>query len=191
MAKITEKSPYYGLSGKVGNFVIRTRRNGTSFLAMRPGKGTAERSEKQKENSGRFGDAAEYASRELRRMEGQLYYEAHKKGAQSSYHAAVRDFMSGPMIDHVDIVQENDKLRIVAEITDDTLVVACIVSYEHEGETVFLAPEVMEGWDMYQWETEHTEVEELTIHSIDRATNVSEVVVKVKERSIEELVYLN
>ncbi|MFA0962063.1 hypothetical protein AB9P05_09670 [Roseivirga sp. BDSF3-8] len=189
MAKVTEDSPFYGITGKVGDYVVKKRKNGTTYLASRPKNGGGTRSENQKVNEERFALAVDYAINELRRPMGQLHYEAYKKDAQSAYHAAIRDFMCGPTVEHVEVAREGNRLRVIAEVTDDTQVVGCCISYEWEGETVYADPEIMEGWDMYFWEIVDRDIDELTIHAIDQPVNVGDVLVKVKEERIEVVRY--
>ncbi len=93
MARIKKNSLLHGLSGKIGDFIIKQYRYGT-VISTRPDMTNVRRTSEQKKTNGRFKEAVTYAKHVASDAELRKQYEkkATKKG-RSVYHLALADYM--------------------------------------------------------------------------------------------------
>ncbi|MDR2908000.1 MAG: hypothetical protein LBU91_08445 [Bacteroidales bacterium] len=126
MAKSNNNVLTHGLSGKIGDLIVFSQRNGRTVVSAVPRKSDKEETEKQKETRRRFQKAVLYAS--VARHEDN-YLNAAERKDKSAYNVAVADFLTAPNIEKVDLSgysgQEGD--RILITVTDDFAVKAVTV----------------------------------------------------------------
>jgi hypothetical protein len=126
MAKVKKMNVVtHGLSGKVGDILIFSQRNGRTVVSQVAHR-TAKPTDKQKKRQNLFRKAAEFAKRIIRSEKGQVYRDAAKeakakKKGLTAYNIAFADFMHIPNIEKVDLStyegKTGDEIRI--EATDD------------------------------------------------------------------------
>jgi hypothetical protein len=121
MAKQKNNVVTHGLSGKIGDLLVFSQRDGktiVSKVAQRKAKAT----KKQKAQRKRFQRAILYARAIIHSEKGQVYQDvAAKKGGVSGYNIAVADFLHAPDIENVDLSDYKGKIgnEIRIEATDD------------------------------------------------------------------------
>jgi hypothetical protein len=88
-------------SGKVGDIVLRNY-NGKSVMAKRPDCSKVIRSARQLENNNKFAKAVKYGQYVMNNPALCEYYN-NKRPDLNPYHAAISDYLSQPVIEHVDV----------------------------------------------------------------------------------------
>lgn len=172
MARIPKDHPLYGASGRVGDLVLRTTKEGNTFASYLP-KGkklTAPRSEKQQAQNRRLAEASAYAVRETEDATGLDYYEKYINGTTSPYNAAVRDYFNCPEIDLISNKAIQSGWRVTVDISDDTAVSECYAQCEGK----VYRPK--RRGDRYTF-TLPAEAEEVTVCAKDRPGNEARLVV--------------
>jgi hypothetical protein len=112
----------YGLSGKVGNLLVFSQRDGKTIVSKVPQAPTSA-SEKQKEQRQRFQQATIYGKSAVDDPAVKELYEtaAKKKKGVSAYNVAVADFFNAPDINTVDVSDyagaAGDTIRMI--VSDD------------------------------------------------------------------------
>jgi hypothetical protein len=122
MAKSKNNVVTYGLSGKIGDLLVFSQRDGKTIVSKLPQTPTVA-SEKQKEQRKRFQKATIYAKAAVADVQTKEQYNlaAKKKKGLTAYNIAVADFFNAPDIDTVDLSaytgSAGDEIRII--VTDD------------------------------------------------------------------------
>jgi hypothetical protein len=96
MAKVRLDPLFSGISGRMGDLVFRTSKNGQVTVSQRPRKSGAAPSEAQQANRQRFAEASKYASAALANPALRAVYEnrAAKEGT-SAFALARNDYLQG------------------------------------------------------------------------------------------------
>jgi hypothetical protein len=92
MARVNLNSLLNGLSGRLGNAVLKNYASGT-IVSSRPDRSKVILSDVQKESNSKFKHAVAFAKGVLADPEKRKMYEANLKPGQSVYHAALAEFM--------------------------------------------------------------------------------------------------
>ncbi|ATA90845.1 hypothetical protein CGC56_00825 [Capnocytophaga canimorsus] len=94
----------HGLSGKVGNMLVFSQRNGKTIVSQKPTK-KAITSEKVKEQMAKFQQATIYAKTALKNPTVKEEYQsvADKKQGVTAYNVAVADMLQAPKIEQIDL----------------------------------------------------------------------------------------
>ncbi|MDF2551503.1 MAG: hypothetical protein K0R77_778 [Chryseobacterium sp.] len=140
MAESKNNIVTHGLSGKVGDLLVFSQRNGKTVVSKAPKERTGEMSEKQKQHTLRFQKAVLYAKAVLNDPVKKQLYEAkadHSIG-MSTYNVAVADLLNAPDIEEINLSgytgNSGDLIKIVA--TDDFGVVSVHVKIENADGTL-------------------------------------------------------
>jgi hypothetical protein len=128
MPKVKFNKLVDSLSGRVGNMIFYEA-DGQNLSRTVPDV-TAERTEKQKANSGRFLAAQKYAAAALADPMLKAAYKAACRGHQNPRNLAIRDAMRSPVVESIDLDGYAGKAGqiIVVKATDDFRVVEVKVS---------------------------------------------------------------
>ncbi|CEN39197.1 hypothetical protein [Capnocytophaga cynodegmi] len=139
MAQSNNNIVTHGLSGKVGDILVFSQRNGKTIVSKAP-KRKAEFSDKQKEHHQKFQKAVIYAKGALQNPTTKQMYDeaAAKKEGLNSYNIAVADLMNAPKIEQIDLSaytgQVGDLIKIKAY--DDFAVKAVTVEIQNSEGTL-------------------------------------------------------
>lgn len=137
MAKSKNNIITHGLSGKVGDLLVFSQRNGKTIVSKVPTR-KAELSDKQKQQISKFQEAVLYAKNALKDPITKEMYElqASKKQGLSSYNVAVADLMNAPKIEEINLTEytgkKGDKIKIKA-IDDFKVVEVKVLIYNADG----------------------------------------------------------
>ncbi|CEN42276.1 hypothetical protein [Capnocytophaga cynodegmi] len=141
----------HGLSGKVGNMLVFSQRNGKTIVSQKPTKKTIT-SEKVKEQIVKFQQATIYAKTALKNPEVKEQYQsvADKKQGVTAYNVAVADMLQAPKIEQIDLSdyagQVGDTIKVRAY--DDFKVASVTVHiYNSDGSLVEEGNAVDNGLD--------------------------------------------
>ncbi len=104
MAESKDNIITHGLSGKVGDIIVFSQRNGKTIVSRSP-KRKSEMTDKQKEHLEKFQKAVIYAKAALQNPTTKQMYDkaAAKKKGVNSYNIAVADLMNAPKIEQIDL----------------------------------------------------------------------------------------
>ena len=124
----------HGLSGKIGDLIVFSQRDGKTYVSKAPKNKTVEDSPKQKEHKLKFQKATLYAKSVINNPDLKQMYSAkedHSKG-MSIYNVAMKDFFNAPEIQSIDLTaykgKKGDLIKIIA--IDDFAVKAVSVKIE-------------------------------------------------------------
>jgi hypothetical protein len=133
MPKVKFNKLVESLSGRIGN-LIYYEADGQCLLRTMP-EITAERTEKQKANSGRFLAAQQYAATALADPTLKAAYKAACRGHQNPRNLAIRDAMRPPVVESVNLDSFTGKPGELVSVkaTDDFRVVEVKVSVRSSG----------------------------------------------------------
>ncbi|WP_379963399.1 hypothetical protein [Epilithonimonas sp. UC225_85] len=126
----------HGLSGKVGDLIVFSQRDGKTYVSKAPKPKTVEDSPKQKEHKLKFQKATLYAKSVINNPELKQMYaaKADTSKGMSTYNVAVADFFNAPEIQSIDLAdykgKKGDIIRILA--IDDFAVKTVMVKIESE-----------------------------------------------------------
>ena len=141
----------HGLSGKVGDILVFSQRNGKTIVSKVPEK-KAVTSEKVKQQMAKFQQATIYAKSTLKNptIKEEYQLEASKKRGVTAYNVAVADMLQAPKIEQIDLSgytgQSGDIIKVRAY--DDFKVVAVSVHiYNADGSLVEEGNAVDNGLD--------------------------------------------
>jgi hypothetical protein len=117
MAKIKLNPIFASMSGKMGDVVFKTSKNGETYIAMCPKKLSAKPSEAQLARRRAFGHASDYATAALADEATRAFYEALAEAKTTNARAVcVGDYLNAPNLDDVDLFtyhgQVGDPIRI-------------------------------------------------------------------------------
>src|SRR5690349_11496290 len=126
MAKIKLNPMFASMSGKMGDVIIKTSKNGQTYISMCPQKSNAEPSEAQLARRNALGQASRYAKAALADEATRAFYEALAEASHRNAHSVCTgDYLNAPTIDDLDICsyhgQAGDRIRITTN--DDVGVV--------------------------------------------------------------------
>ncbi|MDR0602893.1 MAG: hypothetical protein LBG80_01150 [Bacteroidales bacterium] len=122
MAKQRKNVVMYGVSGKIGDILIFSQRNGKTIISRVPRIKRVRLSKKQKEHQKRFQKATIFAKTIIHTEEGQVYIKAAKeKTGLTAYNIAIADFMHAPEIKSINISAYKGKIgnKIRIKAIDD------------------------------------------------------------------------
>ena len=135
MAESKNNIVTHGLSGKVGDLLVFSQRNGKTIVSKAPKDRTGELSDKQKAHKLKFQKAVLYAKAVLNDPIKRQLYEAKSDNSigMSTYNVAVADLLNAPDIEEINLSgytgNIGDIIKIVA--TDDFGVVSVNVKIEN------------------------------------------------------------
>ncbi|RRJ86498.1 hypothetical protein EG240_16070 [Paenimyroides tangerinum] len=123
MAESKNNIVTHGLSGKVGDILVFSQRNGKTIVSKAPKERTGEASDKQKQQIAKFQQAVIYAKSVLQDpITKAIYTDAAtpEKGV-STYNVAVADLLNAPKIEEIDLSNYNGDINdtISVTVTDD------------------------------------------------------------------------
>lgn len=181
MAKSVNNIITHGLSGKVGDLLVFSQRNGKTIVSKVPTK-KIELSEKQKKQVSKFQEAVIYAKTALKDPITKEMYELEAKKEQgvSGYNVAVADLMNAPKIEEINLSNYTGKKGEIIKIkaTDDFKVEAVSVAiYNGDGSLVEEGNAVEEGlyW-VYTAKENNTELagDKIVVRATDIPDNLTE-----------------
>lgn len=173
----------HGLSGKVGDLIVFSQRNGKTFVSKAPRKKTKEDTENQKEHKRKFQKATLYAKSVINDpVQKELYAAASdtSKG-MSTYNVAVADLLNAPDIETLDLSGYTGKIGDVIKIIvlDDFAVKAVTVKIENaDGSLVEEGSAVDSGFEWVYTATVNNKDlsgDKITIKATDNPANVTEM----------------
>ena len=178
MAKVINNALWRGVSGKLGDIVIRQIPNETIYLSARPDFSNRQFNTAQKDHQQRFTKAAAYARRAVR-MEP-AYAELARRTMKKAYNIALSDWFNPPVVHSIERV--GDTIRV--EAGDDVMVARVRVKILDEkgevleqGHAIQRDPELCPEWWEYRSKTEGrtilVEAWDLAGNRADRAAAVS------------------
>jgi hypothetical protein len=126
MAKIKLNPIFASMSGKMGDVIIKTSKNGQTYISMCPRESNAEPSEAQLARRNALGQASRYATAALADEATRAFYEALAEASNRNAHSVCTgDYLNAPTIDDLDFSQYHgqagDRIRITT--SDDVGVV--------------------------------------------------------------------
>jgi hypothetical protein len=126
MAKIKLNPIFASMSGKMGDVIFKTSKNGQTYISMCPRESNAEPSEAQLARRNALGQASRYAKAALADEATRAFYEALAEASNTNAHSVcTRDYLNAPTIDDLDLSsyhgQIGDRIRITTN--DDVGVV--------------------------------------------------------------------
>ncbi|CAD7805290.1 hypothetical protein CHRY9390_01345 [Chryseobacterium aquaeductus] len=135
MAESKNNIVTHGLSGKVGDLLVFSQRNGKTVVSKVPKERTGELSEKQKQHKLKFQKAVLYAKSVLADPSKNQMYAAMADSSKgiTTYNVAVADLLNAPDIEEIDLSNYNgnvgDTIKII--VLDDFQVVSVTVRIEN------------------------------------------------------------
>lgn len=135
MAQSKNNIVTHGLSGKIGDLLVFSQRNGKTIVSKVPKERAGDLSEKQKDHTRKFQKAILYAKSVMNDPGKKQEYEAVADRAKgiTGYNVAVADLLNAPDIESIDLSgytgDPGNLIKITA--TDDFEVVAVTVKIEN------------------------------------------------------------
>ena len=177
MAQSKNNIVTHGLSGKVGDILVFSQRNGKTIVSKAPKKRTGEDSEKQKQQQAKFQQAVLYGKSVLADpTQKELYETAGKK----AYNVAVADLLNAPKIETINVSNYKGNIgdTISVRVTDDFKVVSVKVIIQNaDGSLVEEGNAVQQGIDwIYTATAQNTDLsgDKIIIQATDTPANLSE-----------------
>lgn len=153
MAKVYKNLAMEGLSGSLGNLVIRHMRDGSTRVCTKPDFGRRVFSQRQKDHQSRFKLAAAYA-REAARTQP-IYAGLAEGTTKNAYNWALSDWFNPPVIPRIE--RQDGKIRVLA--SDNVMVAKVQVRIlDSDGKILEEGPAAQggSGWWEYGSNTEGT-----------------------------------
>ncbi|MDO4703778.1 hypothetical protein [Tannerella sp.] len=177
MAQSKNNIVTHGLSGKIGDIIVFSQRDGKTIVSKAPRKRTGEDSDKQKEQQARFQQAVLYGKSVLADPAQKALYESTGRRA---YNVAVADMLKAPKIDRIDLSnyggQVGDTIRI--RVYDDFKVKHVSVQiYNSDGTLLEEGEAIPQGIDwVYTATTTNTELagDKIVVRATDLPDNLTE-----------------
>lgn len=177
MAQSKNNIVTHGLSGKIGDIIVFSQRDGKTIVSKAPRKRTGESSDKQKEQQARFQQAVLYGKSVLADPAQKALYESTGRRA---YNVAVADMLKAPKIDRIDLSnyggQVGDIIRI--RVYDDFKVKQVSVQiYNSNGTLLEEGEAILEGIDwVYTATAINTELagDKIVVRATDLPDNLAE-----------------
>lgn len=172
----------HGLSGKVGDILVFSQRNGKTIVSKTPKERKGEASIKQKEQMAKFQEAIIYAKSALLDPITQELYAAASKSRKgiSTYNVAVADLLNAPKIEEIDVNNYSGEINdtISVKVTDDFQVVAVkVIINNGDGSLVEQGNATLKGikW-IYTATVKNDDLsgDKITIQATDIPENLSE-----------------
>ncbi len=173
----------HGLSGKIGDLIVFSQRDGKTYVSKAPKSKTVEDSPKQKAHKLKFQKASQYARSVINNPDLKQMYSAKADTSKgmSTYNLAMKDFFNAPEIQSIDLTayrgKKGDAIRIIA--VDDFAVKAVTVKIENaEGNTVEEGNAVDSGYEwIYTSTTNYANItgNKITITATDHPDNLTEM----------------
>ena len=140
MAQSKNNIVTHGLSGKVGDLLVFSQRNGKTIVSKVPKERTGELTDKQKQHKLKFQKAVLYAKSVLADPAKKEMYEEMADASKgiTTYNVAVADLLNAPDIETIDLseyegnIGDNNKITV----TDDFQVVSVTVRIENADGTL-------------------------------------------------------
>lgn len=128
----------HGLSGKVGDVLVFSQRNGKTVVGKVPDRSNVELTDKQKQTNQRFQEAVIYAKSVLTDAAKKAEYEGKAQEGQSAYNVAIADFFNAPDIESIDLSGYTGKSqqKIVIRAVDDFKVAQVTVAIYNSNGTL-------------------------------------------------------
>lgn len=182
MAECKNNIVTHGLSGKVGDLLVFSQRNGKTVVSKAPKDRTGELSDKQKAHKLKFQKAVLYAKGVLNDSLKKELYEAKADNSigMSTYNVAVADLLNAPDIEEINLSgyegNPGDVIKITA--TDDFGVVAVTVKIENaDGSLVEEGSAVNNGAEwIYTATASNPDLagDKITVQATDNPANLTE-----------------
>ncbi|SHK45058.1 hypothetical protein [Epilithonimonas mollis] len=172
----------HGLSGKVGDLIVFSQRNGKTIVSRAPKDKTGEDSQKQKDHKRKFQRAILYAKVVMNDPDTKELYEAkadRSKGI-TGHNVAVADLLNAPDIDSIDMSAYNGRIGDVIKIValDDFEVKAVTVTIENaDGSLVEEGSAVDNGAEwIYTATADNADLsgDKITVTATDNPDNMTE-----------------
>lgn len=186
MAQSKNNIVTHGLSGKVGDLLVFSQRNGKTIVSKAPVR-SGEATKGQVAVQQKFQKAVFYAKSALADAGSKAAYEAQAKEGQTAYNVAIADFFEAPDIQSVDFSNYTGKpgstIHIVA--TDDFKVSGVTVKIANSDGTLVEQGKAVAAPDGFHWIYTATKNnaslagDKITISANDRAANLA-----VREESL-------
>ncbi|MXV53060.1 hypothetical protein GS399_18980 [Pedobacter sp. HMF7647] len=180
MAQSKNNIVTHGLSGKVGDLLVFSQRNGKTIVGKVPTH-SGESTEGQKQVQQKFQQAVFYAKAAMANPETKAMYQPEAKDGKTIYNVAIADFFDAPDIQTVDFSayhgQPGDVINI--QVTDSFKVKAVSVTITNEDGSVVEQGEAQSASDGYNWLFTATQVndslsgDKITVRAKDMAANLS------------------
>ncbi len=170
MAKVKNNALIEGLSGSIGDLVLKRARSGVTYLARKPTfPDNRQFSAAQLAHQQRFKAATAYAKRAAKAEP--IYAELAKKTGQPAYNVALGDYLHPPKITAVE--QTDQTIRVCAE--DTVKVTRVVVALLDADGQVLVEGEATSdsiGW-WWAFTTEHIEATHVRVCVWDLPGNVA------------------
>lgn len=182
MAKSNNNVITHGLSGKIGDMLVFTQRNGKTIVGKLPDKSHVEQSDKQKAVNKRFQEAVIYAKVVVADAALKAEYESKAGDGKSAYNVAIADFFNAPDIEEINLSNYHGLAgqQIIIRATDDFKVVQVrVIIYNSDASLVEQGDAVISsnGVDWIYTATANTDQQtgdKLVIQASDLPGNLTE-----------------
>lgn len=166
MAKNKNNMLLKNLSGKIGDIVVRNRKDGTQVIARAPVSKTDWAAVGgQGANRDKFKVANDYAIAVLANPEQRKFYQKLVKGNQNVQNIALRDYSKPPRITNFKLKREPGSNTIVVTIdaVDDTMVTEVNLTLYDAYDQVIMAGAAtsLDYPDRWEYRAEHAEMDRL------------------------------
>jgi hypothetical protein len=154
------------LSGKIGDIVVRNRKDGSQVVARAPQSKTDWAAVGgQGPNRDKFKDASDYYKKVAADPELYKVYEKLVKGNQNVQNITVRDYFRPPRITNFAVEREpgSNAILVTIDAVDDTLVTEVTVTlYDAYDQVIIAGPATRLDYpDRWEYRTEHPEMNRL------------------------------
>lgn len=182
MAQSKDNIITHGLSGKVGNILVFSQRNGKTFVGKVPKQKTKADTPAQVAHKQKFQRATIYGKAAIANQVTKAAYEADAEIGESAFNVAVADFLQAPDIDSVDLSGYTGKVgeKIIILATDDFAVTSVTVNISNADGTLVEDGAAVLSADGLDWVYTTTAVnaslagDKITIEATDTPGNVTE-----------------
>jgi hypothetical protein len=169
MAKAGKNIFVRGMSGKLGNFVFRQMKDGSTWISATPDFSRRKFSQGQKEHQSRFQVAAAYARKAAKTYP--IYAELTKGTTKTAYNIALSDWFNPPVVHRI----ERRDGRIRVEASDNVMVTKVQVTISDEdGKTLEKGDGIRREGDW--WEYVSNTQGSILAEAWDLAGNVAKLV---------------
>jgi len=173
----------HGLSGKVGDLIVFSQRNGKTIVSKVPKDRTGDYTDNQKEHQRKFQKATLYAKSVIKDPDQNQMYSAAadvSKGI-STYNVAVADLLKAPDIESIDLSaytgKKGDTIKII--VLDDFAVKSVTVKIENEDGTLLEEGSAVDsGFEWLYTATQDNKDlagDKITITATDNPDNMTEM----------------
>lgn len=177
MVKIKKNVLVEGASGRLGDIVFKTMKNGTTYISQAPKKSKKGNTKKRKATRTSFSAGVTYAQGVLASEEARAYYAEYGSKKRRLYNLAISDYIQGPDIKKVteQCLPEGRMLEIMA--VDNVHVCRLTCSYTKDGSEVVAEAEAAGS---HHWQAAiPAGVTEVKVRAYDRPGNVAELIYRL------------